>query len=194
MDQIVAQAIGDQTPFASLELISRPEGSFSKSLLRNNISWRNGTTPVPRETEPRAVYDRLTGTSTSGHAAGDTRRQSVLDTVLADARSLRTRVGSADQDKLDEYLDAVRSVEKQMSRMADQSRAHAREKASTFPRPPEGIMRASRSFHWFAWSLLLITAAVLYASSYKAWGDPIIDLGRDLYLPETLPERFVGVS
>ena len=55
-------------------------------------------------------------------------------------------------------------------------------------------MRASRSFHWFAWSLLLITAAVLYASSYKAWGDPIIDLGRDLYLPETLPERFVGVS
>ena len=65
MDQIVAQRIGDQTPFPSLELISRPEGSFSKSLLRNNISWRNASTPVLREMEPRAIYDRLTGLSLS---------------------------------------------------------------------------------------------------------------------------------
>ena len=140
MDQIVAQAIGDQTPFASLELISRPEGSFSKSLLRNNISWRNGSTPVPRETEPRAVYDRLTGRSAhDSHSSGSHRQQSVLDTVLADARSLRKRVGRADQGKLDEYVDAVRSVERQMSQMASDSRAAAREKASSFPRPPAGV-------------------------------------------------------
>ena len=140
MDQIVARAIGDATPFPSLELISRPEGSFSKSLLRNNISWRNGSTPVPRETEPRAVYDRLTGRSAhDSHSSGSHRQQSVLDTVLADARSLRKRVGRADQGKLDEYVDAVRSVERQMSQMASDSRAAAREKASSFPRPPAGV-------------------------------------------------------
>lgn len=140
MDQIVARAIGDATPFPSLELISRPEGSFSKSLLRNNISWRNGSTPVPRETEPRAVYDRLTGRSAhDSHSSGSHRQQSVLDTVLADARSLRKRVGRADQGKLDQYLDAVRSVERQMSQMASDSRAAAREKASSFPRPPAGV-------------------------------------------------------
>ena len=137
MDQIVARAIADETPFASLELISRPQGSFSKSLLRNNISWRNGTTPVPRETEPRAVYDRLTGRGTQNQESSQL--QSVLDTVLEDARSLRSRVGRADQDRLDEYFDAVRSVEKQMSELASESRASARKKASIYPRPPEGI-------------------------------------------------------
>ncbi|MFP6584195.1 MAG: DUF1552 domain-containing protein [Candidatus Hydrogenedentota bacterium] len=140
MDQIVARSIGDETPFSSLELISRPQGTFSKSLLRNNISWRNGTTPVPRETEPRAVYDRLTGRGAEGQNAAETNwQQSILDTVLADAQSLRNRISTSDQHKLDEYLDAVRGVEKQMSRMASESRASAREKAATFPRPPEGI-------------------------------------------------------
>lgn len=137
MDQIVARKIGDETPFPSLELISKPEGSFSKSLLRHNISWRNASTPVPRETEPRAIYDRLTGLSMQNKDSSQI--QSVLDTVLNDANSLRRRVGRADQDRLDEYFDAVRSIEKQMSAMASESRASAREKASTFPQPPEGI-------------------------------------------------------
>lgn len=140
MDQIVARAIGDQTPFASLELISKPDGSHSKSLLRNNISWRNATTPVPRETDPRAIYNRLTGQSgdeTDANSA--TRRRSILDAVFADAQGLRNRVSTSDQYKLDEYMDAVQSVEKRMSKMADDSRASAREKAAAFPKPPDGI-------------------------------------------------------
>ena len=139
MDQIVARAVGDQTPFASLELIARPDGSHSKSLLRNNISWRNGTTPVPRETDPRAIYDRLTGFGEKVDNPGESRRQSILDTVLDDARGLRNRISQADRHKVEEYLDAVRSVEKRMSRMADESRAAAREKASSFPRPPGDV-------------------------------------------------------
>jgi hypothetical protein len=95
---------------------------------------------VPRETEPRAVYDRLTGQSSNSKDSGEANwRQSILDTVLADANSLRTRISTSDQHKVDEYLDAVRSVEKQMSQMASASRASAREKAAAFPRPPEGV-------------------------------------------------------
>ena len=141
MDQIVARKVGGETLFASLELISRPEGSFSKSLLRNNISWRNGTTPVPRETEPRAIFDRLTGKDPAqrDNEQNASQRKSILDTVLEDAKSLRRRISSSDQQKVDEYFDAVRNVEKRMSQMAGASRAAARQKASTFPKPRADI-------------------------------------------------------
>tara|TARA_B100000029_G_scaffold515584_1_gene623384 strand:+ start:3183 stop:4538 length:1356 start_codon:yes stop_codon:yes gene_type:complete len=137
MDQIIAQKIGDQTPFPSLELISRSEGSFSKSLLRHNISWRNASTPVPRETEPRAIYDRLTGVSLQNKDSNHL--DSILDTVLDDAKSLKKRVGRADQERLEEYFDSVRSVEKQMNRLAGEKHSEARKKASSYPQPPEEI-------------------------------------------------------
>lgn len=143
MDQVVARAVGHATPFASLELISRQEGYWSKDLLRGNISWRNGKTPVPRETEPRAILNRLTGGSngsvsnTSSNKQQSSQRKSILDTVLEDARSLRRRVGASDQNKVEEYLEAVRGVEKRMGKLADDTRTAAREKAAGFPIPPE---------------------------------------------------------
>jgi len=139
MDQLVARVVGEATPFASIELSARSEGSFSKSLLRSNISWRNATTPVPRETNPRAVYDRLTGGGGDQSDSGGARRRSALDTVLADARDLRRRVSHADRHKLDEYLTAVRSVEKRMGVLAEERRAAARARVATFPRTAEEI-------------------------------------------------------
>ena len=139
MDQLVARVVGEATPFASMELSVRAEGSFSKSLLRSNISWRNATTPVSRETNPQAVYDRLTGGGGEESDWGDDRRRSTLDTVLEDARDLRKRVSHADQHKLDEYLEAVRSVEKRMGVLAAEKRIAARARAATFPRPPQEI-------------------------------------------------------
>jgi len=139
MDQLVARVVGEETPFASLELISRAQGSHSRSLLRSNISWRNATTPVPRESSPQAIYDRLTGADTEEVEGGDSRRRSTLDAVLQDARDMRNNVSTADQHKLDEYLDAVRSVEKRMGTLAEETQAAARAKAATFPRPPAEI-------------------------------------------------------
>ena len=142
MDQLVARVVGEHTPLASLELISRPEGSFSKSLLRSSISWRNGSTPLPRENNPRAVYDRLTGAGTGGKddsGAAKSRRRSTLDAVLEDARSMQRTVSNADRDKLDEYFAAVRSVEKRMGKLAAETQAAARSKAATFSRPDEKI-------------------------------------------------------
>jgi hypothetical protein len=77
------------------------------------------------------------GDETDANSA--TRRRSILDAVFADAQGLRNRVSTSDQYKLDEYMDAVQSVEKRMSKMADDSRASAREKAAAFPKPPDGI-------------------------------------------------------
>ena len=139
MDQLVARVVGEQTPLASLELISRPEGSYSKSLLRSSISWRNATTPLPRENNPRAVYDRLTGAGAEKSTGANTNRRSTLDAVLDDARRMKRQVSIADRHKLDEYLEAVRSVEKRMGQLAAETQAAARSKAGTFPRPQQEI-------------------------------------------------------
>lgn len=46
----------------------------------------------------------------------------------------------------------------------------------------------SAGLHALAWALLAAAAVGLYVSSYQGWGDPIIDLGRDLYLPSQILE------
>jgi hypothetical protein len=140
MDQIVARCIGDQTPFASLELVTKPDGSFGKSLLRNNISWSSPTTPVPRETEPREVFNRLTGRGTVGkHGARHDDRKSILDAVAEDARSLKNKVSVADRDKLNEYFEAVRAVEKRMAMSKQSASQKANSKFASAKIPPAGI-------------------------------------------------------
>src|SRR5207248_3135983 len=80
------------------------------------ISWSAPNLPVAREINPRAVYERLFRVK---NAAGKSATQSdddrnLLDMALEDAHSLRRRLGRDDQVKVDEYLDAVRSVEKRI--------------------------------------------------------------------------------
>ncbi|MEL7267622.1 MAG: DUF1552 domain-containing protein, partial [Planctomycetota bacterium] len=93
-DQIVAQLTGDETLLPSLELSLRGEGYFSNSLVRNTISWsKNG--PVPRDVEPRVVFDRMF--RSGGRQSGE---RSVLDSVLEDARSMQRSGSIADQRKI----------------------------------------------------------------------------------------------
>lgn len=139
MDQLVARALGGDTPFASLELITKPEGSFGRSILRNNISWSSPTTPVPRETEPLAIFNRLTGRGPAAPGAHRDDRQSILDTVAADARSLRTRVSAADRDKLDEYFEAVRAVEKRLELSRQKAQSQLDQRLAKAVAPPAGI-------------------------------------------------------
>jgi hypothetical protein len=126
MDQIAARAIGGGTMLSSLELIMKPEGSFSSDILRNNISWSTPTTPVPRETEPLAVFRRLTREGAGAVGAVRDDRKAILDTVLEDAKSLRSKVSSADRDKLDEYFESVREVEKRLAMTREDSQSQRR--------------------------------------------------------------------
>lgn len=136
VDQIAAQAIGKGNALPSLELSLRGEGYFSKSLPRNNISWRNANTPCSREVEPRQVFDRIIGRS-----GGSLIDRSVLDLVLEDAKGLRRRLGHADRHKIDEYLDSVRSLERRLEFAEVQSARAAQDRAltDTLVRPAAGI-------------------------------------------------------
>jgi uncharacterized protein DUF1552 len=118
VDQVVAQKFGDQTPLPSLELGIDPVISGTDSvvgytrLYGSYISWRTAGAPLAKEINPRMVYERLFGAKDAARGRDDDR--SLLDLTLEDARNLRGRLGRDDLFKLDEYLDAIRAVERRL--------------------------------------------------------------------------------
>jgi hypothetical protein len=122
MDQYAASKLGHLTPLPSLELGIDPVISGIDSnvgytrLYGSYISWRNATTPVAKEINPRFVYERLFGEKDELGREKKLRekrddQRSLLDLVLQDANDLRSKLGRDDQVKLDEYLESVRAVE-----------------------------------------------------------------------------------
>jgi hypothetical protein len=123
-DQIAAKEFGKYTQLASLEIgLETPEvvGACESSYgcaYYNTISWRNESTPLPMENRPRAIFERLFGdTGTTDPKARQALRQedrSILDAVNDDVKRLRGKLGGPDRGKIEQYLDAVRDVERRM--------------------------------------------------------------------------------
>jgi hypothetical protein len=141
MDQIAAKELGKQTQFASLEmcvdtpeLLGQCEAGYTCAYM-NTISWRTPSTPMPMENRPRQVFERLFGDSESTDPAVRLRRikqdKSILDSVTEKANQLRVKVGAADSAKINEYLDAVRDVERRVQR----AEAQSDRELPTFERP-----------------------------------------------------------
>lgn len=105
LDQMLAKELGRQTMLPSLELSCNDHLDNRETKYFECVSWYGPGYAANTEKNPRQVFERL-----FGQAAGGPDR-SVLDAVLQDARSLRTRLGHADQNKLDEYLESVRALE-----------------------------------------------------------------------------------
>jgi hypothetical protein len=123
VDQVVAQQYGRQTPLASLEIACEAGegagtcGAGYSCAYVNTISWRNATTPLPMETNPRVVFERLLGDGVADSAARAARLatdRSILDAVIAKIHRLEQGLGSPDRAKLDQYLDAVRDIERRI--------------------------------------------------------------------------------
>ena len=131
MDQIVAREFGDETQLASLELAMEPADLAGACLpgyscaYKNTVSWRDATTPLPMEFNPRAVFERLFGatpsTSPEARRALIERRRSILDGVTDKVAELQRRIGTGDRLKLTQYLEAVRDVERRMERAEAQA-------------------------------------------------------------------------
>ena len=136
VDQIAARHFQGETLLPSLELSSRGEGMFTSSLPRNSISWVDAVTPAPRDTEPRAVFDRMFRAGQSGLGS-----RSVTDLVLEDARRLKRRVSGDDQKTIDEYLDSVHAIEKRIA-FAEKHKLRATQTPGLLDalvRPSEGV-------------------------------------------------------
>ncbi len=126
VDQIAAEQLGQYTELASLELgIGLPDfggacdAGFSCAYV-STLCWSTPTTPLPMESNPRAVFERLLGDGTSTDPAARRMRmrqdRSLLDAVTEKVARLQSGLGSRDRAKLDDYLAAIRDVERRIQR------------------------------------------------------------------------------
>jgi len=123
-DQIAAKEFGKETQLASLEIgLESPEvvGACESAYgcaYYNTIAWRNENTPLPMENRPRAIFERLFGeagtTDPEVRLALRQEDNSILDAINANVKRLRGKLGGTDRGKLDQYLEAIRDVERRM--------------------------------------------------------------------------------
>jgi hypothetical protein len=131
MDQILAAETGKQTQLASLELAiesAETAGACDTGFAcpyTNTISWKSQNTPLPTQNNPRVVFERLFGDSTSTdptvRLARLRQRRSVLDSIGEEVAHLRGALPQGDRAKLTEYLDAIRDVEQRIQIAEQQS-------------------------------------------------------------------------
>jgi hypothetical protein len=121
MDQVAAKQSGQQTPLASLELGVAPDSTGVDTnngytrLYGSHIAWSGPTNPLAREIDPRMVFERLFR-ATRPQADSAKVDMLLLDRVMDDAKKLQKRLGTADQQRVDEYLSVVRSLEERLER------------------------------------------------------------------------------
>ncbi len=142
IDQIAADEIGRDTPLRSLELAAENFATVGSCEIgyacayTSTLSWRTPTTPLPMQTNPRRVFERLFGDGGSVEAR---RRQaeedgSILDAIVRQMARLHGQLGAADRTRVTEYLDSVREVERRVQRMEKQEADHL-----LLPELPAGI-------------------------------------------------------
>jgi hypothetical protein len=115
VDQLAAQTLGKETPFASLELSTENNNGGAAHV---GPVFKSATTPLPFEYNPRRVFERLFGEGGRidpvATAARDAADRSSLDSVTGRIAELKAQLGAGDRHKLDEYLESIRDVERRM--------------------------------------------------------------------------------
>jgi hypothetical protein len=140
---VIAAQVGKDTLLPSLELATEDFSSAIGScaggyscIYANTISWKNPTTPLPMEINPRAAFERMFGRagSPSQRAARLKRQSSILDSVGGELQSLQGRLGAGDRRRLAEYMTNLREVELRIQKAEAQSKTSV-----TSPDAPIGI-------------------------------------------------------
>ena len=130
VDQIAAQKIGQTTQLPSLEMsmdliatVGQCDNGYA-CVYQNNLSWSSPTTPLPSEAHPRIVFENLFGEggSPAERRAALKKRASLLDSVSKEIARLKNTLGPGDREKVSEYLDSVREVERRIQQSETASR------------------------------------------------------------------------
>lgn len=147
IDQVVANQIGQDTVFPSLELATEDftgyiggcDTQYSCAYM-NTLSWRTPTTPLPMEINPRVVFERMFGRAGTNaqRVARMAKDRSILDSVRDDVNDLEKQLGPRDRTRLSEYLENVREIERRIQR--------AEKQAATELRVPDAPIGVPESF------------------------------------------------
>ena len=131
IDQLVARRFGQETQLGSLELALDENDVFGSCdigfscMYTSTIAWRDANTPLPMETNPRLVFERLFGdigtTDPQVRLQRIRKDRSLLDSLTERVAELNREVGAGDRARLDQYLDAVRDVERRIQMAEEQS-------------------------------------------------------------------------
>jgi hypothetical protein len=145
IDQLIAQHIGQETALPSLEVASETTAqaaacpSGAGCYYSTTLSFRNPTSPLPMEFNPRKVFTQLLGEGDTDaeRAAVTAQTRSLLDMITDRTAALQKQVGAGDRRLLDEYLSTVREIERrvQMAEQRDLS-------AITLPDAPIGELES----------------------------------------------------
>jgi len=118
IDQAIAEQMGDETRFRSLVFQAGENLNFSQ------ISWDKHGLPVHQIDSPRKIFNLLFQVNENEKAQQQilAEDRSILDAVLAQAKSMEKRLNATDRAKMDEYLSSVRDAEKTVRKQAHWSR------------------------------------------------------------------------
>src|SRR6187402_2127212 len=143
LDQILANQIGRDTVFPSFEIATEDltgyvgacDVGYSCAYM-NTIAWKSPTSPMPMETNPRVVFERMFGRpgSPADRMMRLRQNRSILDSVKGDVSSLERGLGARDKVRLDQYLEHVREIEGRIQRAEKQTTTDL-----IAPRAPVGI-------------------------------------------------------
>ena len=145
VDQIYANAFGQDTPLPSIQLCVEDVGSLTGAcgygyscVYANTISWSSPTTPLPMERDPRVVFERLFGDGATPEQRADRRRAnaSILDAILGKVSDLQRDLGAVDRARLDDYLQDVREIERRIQLV---ERQNATRRGIDLPEAPIGV-------------------------------------------------------
>ncbi|RPI53648.1 MAG: DUF1552 domain-containing protein [Acidobacteria bacterium] len=148
IDQLIAEKICRDTKLPSLEVsvdrndvVGACDHGYACAYM-NSMSWRTPTSPLPSETNPRFVFERMFGVGSTAEErlARVKEDRSILDGLTQEISNLRRRLGASDRTKLGQYFDAVRDVEQRIVR--------AESTNSTFdvPEQPVGVPETFKEY------------------------------------------------
>lgn len=171
IDQVLADEAGKHTAFRSLELSCNPYQDNRESVYFDNISWYGPSHVAKSIRDPKVVFNRLF--QVKEHAS----HTSVLDIVMDDAKSLSKSIGKEDNNKLGEYLESVRTVEKQLDRI-QQRQEQINKLGLKEPAKPWHTMTRSEFINVMGDLMILalqtdLTRVATLMTGPERWGSPL---------------------
>jgi hypothetical protein len=188
IDQMIAQQICRDSKLSSLELavdrndvVGACDHGYACAYM-NSMSWKTPTMPLPSETNPRAVFERLfgSGDTAAARAARSREDRSILDGVTQEIAHLRRRLGPRDGVKLSEYFDAIRDVEQRIAKSESTNSDFA------IPERPSGVPETFKEYAelMFDLQVLAFKADITRVSSFLMARENVNRSYAEIGLPE----------
>jgi hypothetical protein len=131
LDQLYVQRFGQDTPIPSMQLcvenVDQAGGCAYgyACVYTDTISWASPTEPLPMIRDPRVAFEQLFGAGGTPEQRAARRQadRSILDWFMAEVATMKRQVGPADRQRLDQYLDNIREIERRIQRIEAQNRS-----------------------------------------------------------------------